>query len=137
MDSDIVLKDDGTAEISGDRFKASVSDIEMYYRGGHLKTVNELLELSSDSNTLKLNSSNLEMYYCGGHLKTANGNLELTSDSNTLKLAASNFEMYYRGGNGEETARALQVPVGTIKSRVYRALRMLRAALEEQGVVPR
>jgi RNA polymerase sigma-70 factor (ECF subfamily) len=47
------------------------------------------------------------------------------------------FEMYYRGGNGEETAAALKVPVGTIKSRVYRALRMLRAALEEQGVVTR
>jgi RNA polymerase sigma-70 factor (ECF subfamily) len=45
------------------------------------------------------------------------------------------FEMYFRGGSGEETAAALQVPIGTIKSRVYRALRMLRAALEEQGVI--
>ena len=45
------------------------------------------------------------------------------------------FEMYYRGGNGEETAAALKVPVGTIKSRVYRALRMLRAELEQQGVL--
>jgi DNA-directed RNA polymerase specialized sigma24 family protein len=42
--------------------------------------------------------------------------------------------MYYRGGNGEQAAAALQVPVGTIKSRVYRALRMLKAALEQQGV---
>jgi RNA polymerase sigma-70 factor, ECF subfamily len=46
------------------------------------------------------------------------------------------FEMYYRGGNGEQAAAALKVPVGTIKSRVYRALRMLRAALEQQGVIP-
>jgi RNA polymerase sigma-70 factor (ECF subfamily) len=45
------------------------------------------------------------------------------------------FEMYFRGGNGEQAAAALKVPVGTIKSRVYRALRMLRAALEQQGVV--
>ncbi len=45
------------------------------------------------------------------------------------------FEMYFRGGCGEETAAALRVPIGTIKSRVYRALRMLRAALEQQGVI--
>jgi RNA polymerase sigma-70 factor, ECF subfamily len=45
------------------------------------------------------------------------------------------FEMYFRGGTGEEAAAALQVPIGTIKSRVYRALRMLRAALEQQGVI--
>lgn len=44
------------------------------------------------------------------------------------------FEMYFRGGNGEETAAALNVPVGTIKSRVYRALRVLKTALEQQGV---
>jgi DNA-directed RNA polymerase specialized sigma24 family protein len=43
--------------------------------------------------------------------------------------------MYFRGGNGEQAAAALKVPVGTIKSRVYRALRMLRAELESQGVL--
>lgn len=45
------------------------------------------------------------------------------------------FEMYFRGATGEETAAALKVPVGTIKSRVYRALRVLRTALEQQGVI--
>jgi RNA polymerase sigma-70 factor (ECF subfamily) len=45
------------------------------------------------------------------------------------------FEMYFRGGNGEQAAARLNVPVGTIKSRVYRALRMLRAELEQQGVI--
>jgi RNA polymerase sigma-70 factor, ECF subfamily len=45
------------------------------------------------------------------------------------------FEMYFRGGSGEETAAALKIPIGTVKSRVYRALRMLRAALEQQGVI--
>jgi RNA polymerase sigma-70 factor, ECF subfamily len=43
--------------------------------------------------------------------------------------------MYFRGGNGEQAAKRLSVPVGTIKSRVYRALRMLRAELEQQGVI--
>lgn len=79
MDSDIVLKDDGTAEITGDRFKASVSDIEMYYRGGHLKTANGSLELTSDSNTLKLAATNFEMYYRGGHLLTKDNGVELGS----------------------------------------------------------
>jgi RNA polymerase sigma-70 factor (ECF subfamily) len=45
------------------------------------------------------------------------------------------FEMYFRGRSGEETAAALRVPIGTIKSRVYRALRVLRGALEQQGVI--
>ena len=79
MDSDILLKDDGTAEVTGDRFKTSVGDIEMYYRGGHLKTANGMLELTSDSNTLKLSASNCQMYYSGGHLLTKDSGVELGS----------------------------------------------------------
>jgi RNA polymerase sigma-70 factor (ECF subfamily) len=34
----------------------------------------------------------------------------------------------------QEAAESLGLPVGTVKSRVYYALRALRIALEEQGV---
>jgi RNA polymerase sigma-70 factor (ECF subfamily) len=44
------------------------------------------------------------------------------------------FETYFRGRTVNEAAEVLNVPVGTVKSRVYYALRALRVALEEQGV---
>jgi RNA polymerase sigma-70 factor (ECF subfamily) len=40
-------------------------------------------------------------------------------------------EVYYRGRTVVQAAEVLQVPVGTVKSRVYYALRALRLALEE------
>ncbi|NJC82796.1 sigma-70 family RNA polymerase sigma factor [Planosporangium mesophilum] len=43
-------------------------------------------------------------------------------------------ETYFRGRTVQEAAEVLGVPVGTVKSRVYYALRALRLALEEQGV---
>jgi RNA polymerase sigma-70 factor, ECF subfamily len=40
-------------------------------------------------------------------------------------------EVYYRGRTVVEAAEVLQVPVGTVKSRTYYALRALRLAIEE------
>jgi len=42
-------------------------------------------------------------------------------------------ETYYRGRPYAEVAAELGIPVGTVKSRVYYALRALRIALEEIG----
>jgi RNA polymerase sigma-70 factor (ECF subfamily) len=44
-------------------------------------------------------------------------------------------EVYYRGRGMGETAELLGVPVGTVKSRTYYALRALRLALQEAGEV--
>ena len=44
-------------------------------------------------------------------------------------------ECYYRGRPVAEVARRLGVPQGTVKSRTHYALRALRLALEEMGVV--
>jgi RNA polymerase sigma-70 factor, ECF subfamily len=43
-------------------------------------------------------------------------------------------ELYLRGRTVEETARLLGIPVGTVKSRSYYAMRALRAVLEQRGV---
>jgi RNA polymerase sigma-70 factor (ECF subfamily) len=43
-------------------------------------------------------------------------------------------QTYYQGRTVAEAADELGVPVGTVKSRVYYALRALRLALEERGV---
>jgi len=42
-------------------------------------------------------------------------------------------QTYYRGRPYAEVATELGIPVGTVKSRVYYALRALRIALEEMG----
>jgi len=42
-------------------------------------------------------------------------------------------ETYYRGRPYAEVAAELGIPVGTVKSRVYYALRAMRIALEEMG----
>jgi RNA polymerase sigma-70 factor (ECF subfamily) len=42
-------------------------------------------------------------------------------------------ETYYRARPYAEVAEELGIPVGTVKSRVYYALRALRIALEEMG----
>jgi RNA polymerase sigma-70 factor (ECF subfamily) len=44
-------------------------------------------------------------------------------------------ELFYRRRTVSEAAAVLGIPVGTVKSRSYYALRALRVALEEQGVV--
>jgi RNA polymerase sigma-70 factor, ECF subfamily len=44
--------------------------------------------------------------------------------------------LYYRDRSVADTARELGVPEGTVKSRAYYALRALRAACEERGVLP-
>ncbi|MFM9918542.1 sigma-70 family RNA polymerase sigma factor [Lacisediminihabitans sp. H27-G8] len=41
---------------------------------------------------------------------------------------------YYLGLSTAETARALEIPEGTVKSRLHYALRALRLALQERGV---
>jgi RNA polymerase sigma-70 factor (ECF subfamily) len=43
------------------------------------------------------------------------------------------LETYYRGHSVNEAAAVLHIPVGTVKSRSYYALRALRLALEERG----
>ena len=45
------------------------------------------------------------------------------------------IETFYRGATTAQAARRLGVPPGTVKSRLYYALRRLRADLEEQGVL--
>lgn len=43
-------------------------------------------------------------------------------------------ETYYKGRTVNEAAEALGVPAGTVRSRVFYALRSLKLALEERGV---
>lgn len=43
--------------------------------------------------------------------------------------------MYYEGQSVADAARQLSVPAGTVKSRAYYAVRALRAAFEEMGVL--
>lgn len=45
-------------------------------------------------------------------------------------------ETFFRDRSVNEAAQHLGIPVGTVKSRVYYALRALRVALEERGVTP-
>jgi len=45
------------------------------------------------------------------------------------------LECYYRGLSVSEAARRLGVPEGTVKSRTHYALRALKLALEEMGVM--
>jgi len=45
-------------------------------------------------------------------------------------------ETYYRGRSLSEAAVRLGVPIGTVKSRCYYALRALRLALQERGWAP-
>ncbi|WP_338118237.1 sigma-70 family RNA polymerase sigma factor [Streptomyces coryli] len=45
-------------------------------------------------------------------------------------------ETYFRGRTVNEAAEVLKVPPGTVRSRVFYALRQLKLALEERGVTP-
>ncbi len=45
-------------------------------------------------------------------------------------------ELYFRDHSVAETAQVLGVPPGTVKSRAYYALRALRLACEERGILP-
>jgi RNA polymerase sigma-70 factor (ECF subfamily) len=45
------------------------------------------------------------------------------------------IELFYRRRTVSEAAAVLGIPAGTVKSRSYYALRALRVALEEQGVM--
>jgi RNA polymerase sigma-70 factor (ECF subfamily) len=43
-------------------------------------------------------------------------------------------ELYFEGRSVDEAARRLSIPVGTVKSRSYYAVRVLRAVFEEMGI---
>lgn len=45
-------------------------------------------------------------------------------------------ETYYRGRNTREAAHALGIPEGTVKSRLYHAMRSLRRELDRQELLP-
>jgi len=45
-------------------------------------------------------------------------------------------EIYYRDRSVAETARILQIPPGTVKSRTFYALKALKLALQERGLAP-
>lgn len=45
-------------------------------------------------------------------------------------------QLYYRDRSVAEAARLLGIPEGTVKSRAYYALRALRMACEERGILP-
>jgi len=55
-------------------------------------------------------------------------------DSLSAEHRAVIVETYYRGRTVAEAARVLGIPVGTVKSRCYYALRALKLALAERGV---
>jgi RNA polymerase sigma-70 factor, ECF subfamily len=46
------------------------------------------------------------------------------------------LETYYRGRSVTEAAAVLGIPAGTVKTRTFSALRSLKLALEERGLVP-
>jgi RNA polymerase sigma-70 factor (ECF subfamily) len=46
-------------------------------------------------------------------------------------------ELYFRGRSLQDTADLLEVPIGTVKSRVYYALRARRGLLEQRGITHR
>lgn len=56
---------------------------------------------------------------------------DLTPDHRAVLI-----ETYYRGRSVAEAAAVLGVPLGTVKSRTYYALRALKLALEERGLTP-
>jgi RNA polymerase sigma-70 factor (ECF subfamily) len=55
--------------------------------------------------------------------------LRMLSDEHRVALV----EVHYRGRAYDDVARELGVPVGTVKSRVFYALKAMRLALEELG----
>jgi RNA polymerase sigma-70 factor (ECF subfamily) len=57
--------------------------------------------------------------------------MERLSDEHQAVVRA----MYYEGQSVADTAKRLSVPEGTVKSRAYYAVRALRTAFEEMGVL--
>jgi RNA polymerase sigma-70 factor, ECF subfamily len=45
-------------------------------------------------------------------------------------------EVFYRGSSMNQAARALGIPTGTVKSRMYYGLKALRLVLQERGITP-
>lgn len=76
-------------------------------------------------------------------LVTVQDNTERTIQHTILKDALAKLtpaqrraivEKYYWSRTGEEVAQTMGVPIGTIKSRIHYALRILRTVLSDRGV---
>lgn len=76
-------------------------------------------------------------------LVTVQDNTERTIQHTILKDALAQLtpaqrraivEKYYWSRTGEEVAQTMGVPIGTIKSRIHYALRILRTVLSDRGV---
>lgn len=74
----------------------------------------------------------------GDDLERAMESWQVAEAFRTLSLEhrAALVETYFLGRSVAEAAAALDIPEGTVKSRVYYGLRALRLALEEQGWAP-
>lgn len=65
------------------------------------------------------------------HKTRADALADLSAEHRSVVVGA-----YYRGRSVAELAAELDVPAGTVKSRMHYALRALRLALQEKGVTP-
>lgn len=86
--------------------------------------------LVSDETALATAQSGDDVESLVGEWLVAEALARLSGDHRAVVVA-----LYYQGSTVAEAARTLGVPQGTVKSRAYYAVRALRAAFEEMGVV--
>ena len=108
MESDVKLLE-STVDISGDTLKAGVTNLEMYYYGGHLLTNDGNVELgSSDGGTFKgfRQQRDGTIQISGSACQATIGNTKLIIQDDkvdisarTLNAGVTNLEMYYYGGH--------------------------------------
>lgn len=108
MESDVKLLET-TVDISGDTLKAGVTNLEMYYYGGHLLTHEGDVELgSTDGGAFKgfRQQRDGTIQISGSACQAAIGNTALTVQDDkvdisarTLKAGVTSLEVYYYGGH--------------------------------------